>query len=461
MIVKLTLRVVEDDENQLKEFTFTCSEENEMLLWQADEHADISIWTNNEMTQVNKVDKESLISDTTKEIEEMFLSNLFEQEQIKSSDEFSGVEHEHSDNAVQKDKQADKKPYDPKKIRIDTRPFSVRYLVDLIEAGEIELSPDFQREFVWTDIKRRSRLIESLMLRVPLPAFYLAQDEEGHFKVVDGMQRLTVIHSFINNEFKLKGLEYLTEYDGCWFDKKKKSGDSIPDMYKRRIEQTQLFINIIDPDTPSNVKYDIFKRINTGGKELNAQEIRNSLADDNTRAFINKLSNSNEFLEATNRSIKKTRMADKEIVLRFIAFYLADNFMLDQLSYKGNMDNYLDDTIELINKSKESELRVVEMDFQKSMQNAYIIFGEKAFRRTSYINKALFLALSRLLYRYEKNYIESNKFLIEKRFHEMIKEDEKYIDALSSATNDVEKIKTALAKTKIVLEGKDDKKYNN
>lgn len=91
-------------------------------------------------------------------------------------------------------------PYNPKLIRVDTKTFSIDMVNEMINDGEIDLSPDFQRGFVWTDITRKSRLIESLLLRIPVPAFYFAQDEDGMFQVVDGVQRLTVINSFMKNE---------------------------------------------------------------------------------------------------------------------------------------------------------------------------------------------------------------------------------------------------------------------
>lgn len=109
-------------------------------------------------------------------------------------------------------------PYNPKLIRVDTKTFSIGQMNDLIKRGDVDLSPDFQRGFVWNDITRKSRLIESLLLRIPIPVFYFAQDEEGLFQVVDGVQRLTVIKSFMNNEFKLKNLEYLSECNGKYYN---------------------------------------------------------------------------------------------------------------------------------------------------------------------------------------------------------------------------------------------------
>lgn len=449
MRVKLTFRTEEDGVNQLKEYNFISKEMGDEIQWIPEESLEDEpenvISTNLDMTTVHRINIDNSIKTDKKEIENLFLEYLYKEKQIKENDEFDGFEHEHDENSTKVFE--DEKPYDPKKIRIDTKSLSIKYLVDLIGEGDIELSPDFQREFVWTDIKRRSRLIESLMLRIPLPAFYLAQDEDGKFKVVDGMQRLTVINSFINNEFRLKGLEYLKNYEGCFFDKGATQIHKIPDMYKRRIEQTQLFINIIDPDTPSKVKYDIFKRINTGGKELKAQEIRNSLLNAKGREFINKLANSDEFLIATNKSIKTTRMADKEIILRFIAFYLSDNGLLNQKKYKGYMDSYLDDTAEILKYADNNTLNLIESDFIKSMKNAATIFDKKAFRKTNVINKSIYLSMSRVLYKFEESYIESKKHYLLMEFNYMKENDKEYQMAITAGTNAVDSVRMAHEKT--------------
>ncbi|HHQ1174439.1 TPA: DUF262 domain-containing protein, partial [Listeria innocua] len=101
------------------------------------------------------------------------------------------------------------KPYDPNLIRVDQKQFTIENSVSKIGNKEIDLNPDFQRKFVWTDITRKSRLIESILLRIPLPVFYLSEDEDGVYHVLDGLQRLTVLNSYLNNEFRLKNLEYL------------------------------------------------------------------------------------------------------------------------------------------------------------------------------------------------------------------------------------------------------------
>ena len=368
--------------------------------------------------------------------------SLFESALLKLSIErqeeaADGAEHEN--NAAHA---VDTDPYDPKKIRVDPKTFPVYQVYDLIEEGEIDLSPDFEREFVWTDIRRRSRLIESLLLRIPLPVFYLAQDEEGMYQVVDGVQRLTVIRDFLSNQFKLRDLEYLKDCNGKWFkDKNRPASDSLDALYVRRIEQTMLSFNVIDPQTPAKVKYDIFRRLNTGGKELNSQEIRNCFEGPEIRNFIGKLAKSEQFLKATRKSISSTRMADREVVLRFIAFYLKD--MGVNGTYKNDMDDYLDKTVELLNRFPQTKLDEIERAFYNAMHNAFLLFGNNTFRKAKLINKALFLSWSRVLCKYAPDDIQALDLQPGEPFEALqktIQANPEYRDALSKGTNDAKNL---------------------
>lgn len=393
------------------------------------------------------------IKSSDDEITDLFLGAYLNLTFKRETDEADGIEHEHEE--LSEEHEIDTDPYDPKRIRVDTKTFSIRYVMDMIESEDLDLSPDFQREFVWCDITRKSRLIESLLLRIPLPVFYLAQDEDGRFNVVDGVQRLTVIRDFIDNKFKLKNLEYLRDCEGCWFKNKNRAAQySLDQVYVRRIEQTQLYFNIIDPTTPEKVKYDIFRRINTGGKSLNRQEIRNCLEKPRVRQFIKKLSHSDEFKTATRHSIRSTRMADDEMVLRFIAFYLMDCRLGNQSDYKGDMDTYLDKTVNLMTKLSDKEFDRIERDFNLAMNNAHTLFGDRAFRKSNFINKSLFLSLSRLLYRIDpKKNIRSQHAVISKKLKDEIDNNAAYSQALSMATNDVRHVKMTYNIAKKLLGG--------
>jgi len=167
-------------------------------------------------------------------------------------------------------------PYDPEKIKVRSDKIPVTLIAQMISNGDIDLNPDFQRNLVWDHIQK-SRLIESILLRIPLPMFYFAEDKDGKLSVVDGLQRISTIKEFMDNKFPLKKLQYLDESCGGRYYESKGRKEGIDAKYFRWFNLTNLSANIIDPTSPYKVKYDIFRRINTGGRPLNNQEIRNCL----------------------------------------------------------------------------------------------------------------------------------------------------------------------------------------
>ena len=232
-------------------------------------------------------------------------------------------------------------PYDPKKISISNFNWSVDTIRQMLERKIIRLSPDFQRNFVW-DYKRQSRLIESILLGIPVPAFYLAKSEKGSYNVVDGLQRLTTINRFLNNEFNLKYLEYLNgdngtdKLEGYYYKTvgDKKGIDSLLDGdYEFRLKSTQFNVNVMDVATPIRVKLDVFRRINSGGKPLNNQEMRNCLMEEDTRKLINELAESDIFIAATGKSVTTDRMVAQELVMRFIGFWYIEILEGERLNY--------------------------------------------------------------------------------------------------------------------------------
>lgn len=429
-----------DSENNIVEIQLNkekCNKNN--LIWASQNpELKLEIVTDEEIKNIIKINKDERIKEDDDVIKQKILDLAFElkiNRLINEEDGFDDAEEgEDDENAIN--------PYDPKLIRVDTKTFSIEQINQMINDGDIDLSPDFQRGFVWTDITRKSRLIESLLLRIPIPVFYFSQDEQGLFQVVDGVQRLTVINSFMNNKFKLKNLEYLTECNNRWYKKHGDENTNLDSMYTRRIQQTQIYVNVIDPQTPGKVKYDIFKRINTGGKALTNQEIRNCLANARTRELLRDLAKSKSFILATRGSISPTRMADEELILRFISFYLIDNNKSHTKEYKGGMDSLLNETIEFLNGADIELMKEIRNVFLVSMDNAFYLFGDNAFRKANYINKSLFLGISRVLSKYTREEIKvKNVEEITKSLNHEMQNNVKFRSALSMATNDARNVK--------------------
>lgn len=361
-----------------------------------------------------------------------------------------------------------KVPYDPKLITVAPAKFSLKEIVGMIDGEEdeepvLDLAPDFQRDYVWDNV-RKSRLIESILLNIPLPVFYFARDKDGKMQVVDGVQRLTTIHKYFKNEFRLTKLEYLKEEcEGKYFKKQDLPEEkNLRPRLVRALRQYQIDCNIIEPSTPENVKLDIFKRLNTGGKELNKQEVRHAFMKKEVRAVVKKLVNTREFLQATDYSISDKRMMAQELILRYIGFYCLyiDNFL--QVEYSTKMDEFLDDVAVKLNLCKKIPASDIESCFTRAMKNACKMFGKKAFRKLDFaedgevtdkrnpINKSLFIALAVVLSSYPVKEI-SKRGNVCREFAEYMNQDEGFYYSISHNTN-YQIRETAIGKVRVFLE---------
>lgn len=334
-------------------------------------------------------------------------------------------------------------PFDPEKIRVDTRPYTIDILLNRIKYGELNLSPDFQRaDDIWKP-KTRSRLIESILVRIPLPAFYMDATDEDKWVVIDGLQRLTTLKQFaIDKSLVLSELEFL--------DLNGKNFDELPRNLQRRIIETQVTVYLIQKGTPPEVKFNIFRRINTGGLPLSLQEIRHALNQGKSTKFLEKLSKLPEFKKATTKSISGQRMSDREFVLRFLAFVINPYH-----DYKATeFDSFLSEVMESINKMEEKELDSLEKRFSKSMIAAYKIFGDDAFRKRyrldaprSPMNKALFESWAVNLSKLNEEQISTlidKKDIVKTKFIDLMNDrdiEPRFDSAISQGTGDIRKVK--------------------
>lgn len=284
------------------------------------------------------------------------------------------------------------RPWDPTKIRVQTKTFSLRQVIDDIDDGSIDVTPDFQRGYVWKD-RQQTRLVESVLLGIPLPAFYFDADEESRFKVVDGVQRLTTIREYATDRFQLsRDLEYLREMAGKYFK------DLNPSL-RRRFHQTQIVVHVIEPTSPPEVKFDIFKRINTGGTPLNSQEIRHCMTRPRARDFLKRLAELPSFRQATGIG-QCRRMEDRELALRFAAFALQARAVEGMEAYEAmTLDAFLARAAEDLGTPgsvDDETLAELESGFDLAMASAQKAFGKHAFRRSAgdraraKLNRALF-----------------------------------------------------------------------
>lgn len=283
----------------------------------------------------------------------------------------------------------------PAEVQISQRTINVYNLMERLDNEEIDLAPSFQRKGDLWSLEEQSRLIESLMLKIPIPAFYFNAADDDKWIVIDGLQRLSAFYNFLvgkkeEGSYKRKkeefqGMQYLKDFNGCTFD-------ALPRQYIRRIKETTLVAYNVEKGTPDEIVFNIFQRINTGGMILKPQEIRQALYQGKATLLIEKLAECDEFLEATQRSVRNDRMQDREYITRFIAFTELDF----KKEYKGNIDEYLIKAMKLVNTYDEEDLERIERSFKRIMNYCTKVFGKYAFRkynknqRRGPINKAIF-----------------------------------------------------------------------
>lgn len=265
-----------------------------------------------------------------------------------------------------------KEPFNPNEINIVAKQDTLRNIIERLKNNEIDMNTDFQRHVDLWDPNKMSRLIESILIRFPLPAFYFDATDDENWLVVDGLQRLSSIRKFIIEEdnkekLYLRGLEYISELEG-------KPYSELPRTFKRRIDECPVTLFLIQPGTPDEVKYSIFRRINTGGLVLNNQEIRNAMAKPGIRKYLEDLAK-DDFLIKTIGDQSK-RMVDQELVLRFMAFHT-----MDYLKSTKNITTFLDDMMDKLKKSDSRELRNLDADFREAMKRCWEIFENSAFEK--------------------------------------------------------------------------------
>lgn len=341
-------------------------------------------------------------------------------------------------------------PWDPEKIRIHTKHYSLRQMVEMITEGDLDIAPDFQRQYVWNS-RQRSGLIESLLLGIPLPSFYFNEESTGKLQVVDGVQRLTTIFWYVMEQrFKLSKVTYLHDLEGQGFE-------DLAAVFRRRLNGSQFVAHVIDPQTPYRVKFDIFRRINTGGTPLSPQEIRHCMSKARSRAFLKRLVSDQSFTKATGASLERhPRMADREVALRFVAFRL---FTPDEYAQHASFDEFLGFVTERLDDPADLDLDDLEAEFTRSMTNCYSVFGEWAFRkwpldavRKTPINRALFESWATVLAEHEESEVLRVKGALVNRARKMMTSDFDFIGSISGSTGNVHNVRTRLGKVRAAAE---------
>lgn len=264
------------------------------------------------------------------------------------------------------------KPFNPNEIDVYISTVNLGSLIDQLENDEIDLQPDFQRVTdVWDNVKK-SRLIESILLGLPLPSFYFSEDPVSQkLSIIDGLQRICAIRDFVlekENPLKLEGLQFLKNFEGFTFSQLAR-----PEV--KRIKSLKITMNTLRKGTPLDVKYIIFQRVNTAGVPLTPQEMRHALNQGPAAIFIKELADMESFKKATNYSVESKRMQDRDFVNRFIAFFIGYQ------DYMGDLDMFLNDKMGELNKMTSEQRDDIRVSFDKAMKCCYEIFKKDTFRK--------------------------------------------------------------------------------
>ena len=266
------------------------------------------------------------------------------------------------------------KPFDPSSLKVEVKNTTVGQLADMLKNKMIDLQPDFQRHGdLWSKAKK-SRLIESIILGLPLPSFYFYIDESKEkWVVIDGLQRLSSLDDFmVEKKLKLSGLQFLAKSHN------KRTFEDFSYFEQLEISMRSVTLNVISGASSAEAKYIIFQRINSEGTKLSPAEIRNALFHGRSMELVKRLAESPEFVDATSSGVSKKRLLHYDYVSRFFAFYIQG-----YKDYLGNkMDLFIGNALERMNSyTGEGDWAKVENAFIDSLSVCKSLLGKETFRQ--------------------------------------------------------------------------------
>lgn len=312
-------------------------------------------------------------------------------------------------------------------IKVDKGFYTVFELKRRFDSKEkrIILDSEFQREDVWK-YDRKSELIESVLMGLPLPIFYFNQDKYGKLIVVDGRQRLTALFEYLNDTYPLTKLKILSKLNNLRFSQ-------LPPHLAGRLEDYQIQAHVILPPTPERIKFDIFDRVNRGGMQLNKQEIRNALYQGEATRFLKKIVESDAFIKATgNAFANEKRMKDKYLITRFVSFLLYKlNYLEDDegnpYEYHDDVDDILGrgmDALNRLGKTESKDITDLESLVKSALEKSFFYLGEDAFRlkqggRRNPINMNVFETVMFMM-TWISGMDERLKRSVQEKYHELV-----------------------------------------
>lgn len=323
---------------------------------------------------------------------------------------------------------------------------SIADLASRIDRGTLILQPEFQRDYVWSSAKA-GQLIESVLLRIPLPIVYLSETEDSDWEVVDGQQRLTSLFSFVRGQFP----------DGTVFrlgrlhvrdDLKGKAFKDLPRGDQNALMNYTLRAIILNKESHPDVKFEVFERLNCGSVQLKDAELRNCMYRGPYNDMLASLA-SNDFLLRIRRADKThKRMEDRQLILRFLAMKRNSH-----LNYRGPMKQFMNREMETHRQASASEIGSMKKQFEDAIESAWTVFGDNAFRRwtpasetggasswDSKLNVALWDTLLYGLAFFEKRQVVPAADAIREEFLDLMANDPVFVDYIGRSTDKPERL---------------------
>lgn len=345
------------------------------------------------------------------------------------------------------------------KIFTSTGDLEISSLHSKKQRGRLILQSDFQRQYVW-DVTKASKLIESAILGIPLPVIYLSEEKDGKEYVIDGQQRLTSFFSFIdgvlpdNTSFKLKGLNVYTDLNG------KKFSDLTEEL-QDKVRYYKIRAITFQKDSSETLKFEIFERLNTGSVQLNDQELRNCIYRGKFNAALKEMAADADFMYICGLKGPNKRMKDRELVLRFAAF-----FHKNYLNYKSPMRDFLNAEASEKRDISDKELQELKSAFKNACQIIRSMLDKNAFKRfykgkegqpngfwePAQFNTSLYDVLMYSFARENKNIVFQNLDAVREAFLFLMTEDQEFVDSIELSTSSVQAVTKRFDKWRITLQ---------
>lgn len=284
-----------------------------------------------------------------------------------SGDTEEGASEDELEPEPDEDEQPSLKP-DDRPVTSQSSDWTISALRDKLDRGQLDLQPKFQREYIWNKRPELpSRLIESLLLEIPIPPIYFGKVAEGRLEVIDGQQRLTTLVNFISNKFPLRKLNRMNSLNHKFFKELSK-------QQQEKILDTPIRSIVIDPGKNTELRYEVFERLNRGSMALNEQELRNCVYRGPFNDLLVELENDPYWRKVKGGPVPEPRFKEREMILRLFAF--ANRLP----QYKGSLKRFLNEYMGQYAPREIQDLKTHAMLFRQTMQNIYSVFGDKSAR---------------------------------------------------------------------------------